>query len=247
MASAKSPGGRVIAEWSVFGIPIHIDASWLVVAAFVTWSLSRGYFPEIYPGFRPAVYWAMGGSAALLLFVSVLLHELGHSLAAKSYKIPVTRIVLFIFGGVAQIGRDPRRPMIELVVALAGPLVSVVIASACLWAASAIPITGTLSFSAAAIAQYLATLNTWVLLFNLLPGFPLDGGRILRALLWAWTGSLRKATRLASASGLGLGIGLMGFGVWFMGKQEWISGLWYLYLGSFLQSNARASYRQAGS
>ena len=246
MTSKKFAPG-VLVEWSIFGIPIHVDASWLVVAAFVTWSLSRGYFPEGYPGFHPAVYWAMGGSAALLLFASVLLHELGHSLAAKGYGIPVTRVVLFIFGGVAQIARDPRRPMIELAVALAGPLVSVLIASACLWVSSAVPITGILSFATAAIAHYLAALNTWVLLFNLLPGFPLDGGRILRALLWAWTGSFRKATRLASLSGLALGIGLMGLGVWVIIKQNWVTGLWYLYLGSFLRRTAQMSYRQAAS
>ena len=232
-------------EWRLWGIPIRIDASWFFVVAFVTWSLSSGYFPSNYPGFQRGVYWAMGGVSAVLLFACVLLHELGHSLVAKWYGIPVSRVTLFMFGGVAQIVGEPHRPSIELTVALAGPLVSALIAGACFAAAAAIPLQSPLHLVAAAIVRYLAVINAVLILFNLLPGFPLDGGRVLRAMLWAWTGSLRRATRMASAVGSGLGVGLLALGVWAIVKGAWGGGLWYVLLGFFLRDAALTSYRQA--
>ena len=231
--------------WSVFGIPIHIDASWFLIVAFVAWSLSNGHFPAQYPGLGAAVYWMMGGTAALLLFACVLLHELGHSLIAKRYGIPVARVTLFIFGGVAQIGGDPARPFVELKVALAGPLVSALIAATCFIVAGWIPVLSPLHLVAVAILRYLALINTALILFNLLPGFPLDGGRILRAVLWAWSGSFRKATRIASAVGSVLGVGLLALGVWEVLKGLWAGGMWYVMLGFFLRDAALSSYRQA--
>ncbi len=229
----------------LFGIPIRIDASWLIIAALVSWSLARGYFPFTAPGFSPTMYWIMGLLAALLLFSCVLLHELGHALTAQRFGIPVTGITLFIFGGVAQIGRDPHRPSVELVVAAAGPLVSAILAGSCLVLSQQLASQGDSYVISAAILRYLAFINTAIILFNLLPGFPLDGGRIARAIIWMITGSFRTATRIASQLGLLLGLGLFGLGVWSIIKGAWVSGLWYFLLGTFLRNAALASYRDA--
>lgn len=233
--------------WTIFGIPIHIDRSWFLILLFVTWTLSSRYFPSAYPGFSGIAYWLMGALAAVLLFACVLLHELGHSLVAKGYGIPVERVTLFIFGGVAQIAAEPRRPRVELNVALAGPLVSIVIASACFALADALTVETPPQLAVFAIVRYLAIINTAILIFNLLPGFPLDGGRVLRAALWAWTGSLRKATRMASTVGSGLGLCLLALGVWGIVRGSWLTGLWYVLLGLFLRDAARVSYRQASA
>ena len=233
------------ASWTLFGIPICVNTSWFFIVAFVAWSLSDGYFPSTYPGLGVGVYRAMGAAAALLLFVCVLLHELGHSLVAKLHGIPVRRVTLFIFGGVAEIGSDPARPSVELKVALAGPLVSALIAGICFLAASAVPVATPFDLVVVAIVRYLAAINTAIILFNLLPGFPLDGGRILRAALWSWTGSLPRATRLASFMGRLLAGGLLALGAWVMVKGEWMGGLWYVLLGFFLRDAALRSSRPA--
>ena len=242
---AERPTAHPQGSWTLFGIPIHIDRSWFFIAAFAAWSLARGYFPERYPGLSTGLYWAMGGAAALLLFACVLLHELGHSLTAQRHGIPVARVTLFIFGGVAQIGRDPTRPAVELKIALAGPLVSVLIAGACYAGSAAMSVHAPTQLAAVAIVRYLAMTNTALVLFNLLPGFPLDGGRVLRALLWAWTRNLRRATRIASLMGSGLGLGLLVLGLWAIIKGAWAGGMWYILLGFFLRDAALASYRRA--
>ena len=229
----------------IFGIPIRINASWLLVVALVTWSLSHGYFPATSPGLPAVMYWAMGFGCALLLFVCVLLHELGHSLVAKRFGIPVPCVTLFLFGGVAQIGRDPQRPSAEFAIALAGPLVSVLIAIGCFAAARLITIHAPGHVGVVAIARYLAMINTALICFNLLPGFPLDGGRLVRATLWAWTGSRRTATRVASLMGTALGLGLFVLGVWTLAQGAWVGGVWYMVLGLFLRNTALTSYRAA--
>ena len=229
-----------------FGIPVRINSSWFVVVVFVAWSLASGYFPFRCPGFSAPMYWGMGIVAALLLFLCVLLHELGHSLVAQRFGIKVLGMTLFLFGGVAQIASDPTRPAVELLVALAGPLVSGAIAGACMLAGSAIPVDNRASLIAVAILRYLAMINFGLILFNLLPGFPLDGGRILRAALWGGTGSLRTATRISSAIGSALGLGLIGLGAWSMLRGAGLHGLWYVFLGLFLRDAALASFRRSG-
>lgn len=230
-----------------FGIPIHVDRSWFVIVAFLAWSLASGHFPARYPGLPLWSYWAIGSIAALLLFGCVLLHELGHSLVAKAHGIPVLRVVLFLFGGVAQLGRDPARPLIELLIALAGPLVSAAIAWACFAAAGAIAIDGPVQLALVAMLRYLSFMNLALLLFNLLPGFPLDGGRVLRAAIWTATGSLRKATRIVSVIGSGFGWLLVGFGVWLLVRGWWGNGLWYIVLGAFLRRAALMSVPPRGA
>ncbi len=232
-------------SWRMFGIPIRIDASWFFILAFTTWSLAQRYFPSQYPGLGAGLSWLMGGIAAVLLFVCVLLHELGHSLVAKSYGIPVSCVTLFMFGGVAQISQNPKRPSTELFVAIAGPLVSALIAGACFATFPRIVIHGRTEFVVAATLQYLAMINVALVAFNLLPGYPLDGGRLLRAALWAWSGNVRWATRIASAIGSIVGFGLIGLGVWALLRGTWVGGMWYVLLGLFLRDAAQTSYRRA--
>lgn len=229
--------------WRLFGIPIHISPSWFAIFAFMTWSLSHGYFPSTAPGLPQGFYWAMGAASALLLFVCVLLHELGHSLIAQRFGIPVAGVTLFFFGGVAQIYHDPKRPLVEFAVAIAGPLVSVAIAVGCFAAAGvrALHVPGAAVLMA--IVRYLMMINIALAIFNLLPGFPLDGGRLVRATLWAATGNLRLATRLASMLGAGLAFSLLGLGAWVIVRGGWIGGTWYILLGLFLRDAALASYR----
>ena len=232
-------------SWQLFGIPIHIETSWLFIVAFLAWSLARDYLPSTTPGLAPWTYGVMGVVSAVLLYVCVLLHELGHSLVARGHGIPVACVTLFLFGGVAQVTREARSPSIELKVALAGPLVSLLIAGGCFVASTKLPVHSTLEVALVAVVRYLAMINTGLLLFNLLPGFPLDGGRIVRSILWAWTGSLPKATRIASAMGSLLGMGLVALGGWAILQGAWFTGIWYILLGLFLGNAARVSFRYA--
>jgi len=206
-------GYMSLSNWRIgraLGIPIHVHASWLVVFFFMTWSLATGYLPEMLPGLSSARYWGMGGVAALLLFLSVLLHELGHSYVALRYQIPINQITLFIFGGMAHMGKEPPSPRAEFLIAMAGPLVSLLLGAGCLGGAVAVD-----SLSAGSGFQGLAVLggllgvvNVQLGLFNLIPGFPLDGGRVLRAGLWAWNKDFHRATSQAALTGIGFGVGL---------------------------------------
>jgi Zn-dependent protease len=220
-----------------FGIPLRIDPSWFLVVGLLSWTLSRGYFPSEAPGFGAGAYWVMGLAAALLLFACVLLHELGHALTARAFGIPVSGMTLFIFGGVAHIAKEASRPWIELCITLAGPLVSFALVWVCRWAAQALAATA----AAAALLQYLSAINTGLLLFNLLPGFPLDGGRVLRAVIWWWTGNWVRATRVASVLGSLLGFGLIAMGAWIGVRGHWSNGVWYVLLGLFLRNAASSA------
>lgn len=229
----------------IFGIPILIDRSWYFTALLITWALATGDFPMQLPGHPAAVYWILGALTAVLLFSCVLLHELGHSFVARAFGIPVHRVTLFIFGGVASIGQEARRPLVEFLVAFAGPLVSLGIALALRAVLQAAPSQPEAVGFVLILLIYLIRVNIGILLFNLLPGFPLDGGRVLRALLWMITGSFVRATRIASAAGIVLGLGLIGLGGWtILARQGWSGGLWAILLGAYLQSTANAVFRQ---
>ena len=227
----------------IAGIPIYIHASWLAIYALITWTLAIGYFPQALPDLAPRAYWAHGLVAALLLFVSVLLHELSHSLVAVAHGLSVRGITLHLFGGVSQLDDEPPSARIEALIAAAGPIMSFAIAGL-LWALRAVGLAE--GPSAGALLGYLLMVNVMVGLFNLIPGFPLDGGRLLRALLWRWNGSLPRATYLASRTGVAIAYAIMALGVFQMLGGSLVSGMWLVLIGLFLQSAANASYAQVG-
>jgi Zn-dependent protease/CBS domain-containing protein len=238
----------------VLGIPIHLHASWFVVFFFMTWSLATGYLPETLPGLPVPRYWGMGGIATVLLFLSVLLHELGHSYVALRYQIPIRQITLFIFGGMAHMGKEPPSPRAECLIAMAGPLVSLILGAGCLGGAMAVE-----SLFAQSGAQGLVVLgsllgmvNVQLGLFNLIPGFPLDGGRVLRAGLWARNKDFNRATSQAALVGIGFGValGLIGAivmaGAWsgILGQSIATNGAWLILIGAFLFAAALTNKRQ---
>lgn len=224
----------------VLGIPIGLDYSWFLVFALLTWTLAVSYYPAEFKHWSTAQYWIIGAVTALLLFVSVLLHELGHSVVAIRYKIPVRSITLFIFGGVAQIGAEPPRAAAEFWIAIAGPAVSFALAA---FFSLLQPI-----FTAAApllaLAKYLALINGSLGLFNLIPGFPLDGGRVFRALVWGITHSLRQATLIAANVGRLIAFLFILAGVWRVFTGDFGNGLWIAFIGWFLESAAAAQIQQ---
>jgi len=223
----------------VFGIKILLHYTWFIIFILLAWSLASGYFPTALPGKSSLVYWLMGGFASLLLFASVLLHELSHSFMALKNKIKVDSITLFFFGGVAQINEDNFNAKKELIVSIAGPIMSISLA-AIFYLAS--------HYSAAylnIVFGYLAKVNFMLGAFNLVPGFPLDGGRVLRAILWKKWNDLNRATYVASEAGKMFAIFLIITGV-LSGLHPIFGGfnLWYILLGLFLYSLAKNSYKQ---
>jgi Zn-dependent protease/CBS domain-containing protein len=230
--------GGTIKLLRIRGIPLYIHASWLVVYALITWTLAVGYFPEVLPG-RPALgYWVSGLVAALLLFVSVLVHELSHAFVAQRHGLTVRGITLHVFGGVSEIEDEPPGPAAEFLIAVVGPLTSFAIAAVL----GALLATGVAPSGAPrAIFAYLVTVNVAVGLFNLIPGFPLDGGRLLRAILWRWTGSLARATAVASRVGGLFALALITLGVVQIVTGRLVSGIWLTLIGLFLRGAADMS------
>jgi Zn-dependent protease len=225
---------------TILGIPIRLHLSWFLIAALITWSLAAGYFPQTNPGWSDVTYLIVGVVASLLFFVSVLLHELGHSVLALREKVPVKSITLFIFGGVAQIGREPPTAGAEFRIAIAGPLTSLGLAGVFGGLGAAL---GDNAVAAAPLA-YLARINLLLAAFNMIPGFPLDGGRVLRALLWSLGGSLPNATRWAARTGQAVAFLfiLVGIAQFFLGGLG--NGLWLAFIGLYLNSAAQSSYQQ---
>jgi len=225
----------------VFGIDINIDSSWLIIFALVIWTLAGTYFPEQYPRWPAWLHWTVGVVTSILFFGSVLGHELAHSLVAIGQGEGVHSITLFIFGGVARITEEPDEPLKELLMAIVGPLFSLVIGVAfgVLWF-----LTRGLIQPLSALARYLAMINVYLALFNLIPGFPLDGGRVLRALIWGLSGNLKLATRLASWAGRAVAFLFMLGGTWQIFGGGWLDGLWFIFIGWFLYSAATSGYRQ---
>jgi len=225
----------------IAGIEIRIHYTWLLVFILITGSLAQGFFPQYYPGWNTATYWITGVLAALFLFLSVLLHELAHSLVAQARGLPVRSITLFIFGGVSNIGKEPEQPKAEFAIAVVGPLTSLVLAGV-FW--GLLHLVGEEMSPLVAMLSYLALINALLAGFNLLPGFPLDGGRMLRSILWGTTGSLTRATNIATTTGRALGWGLIGFGVFQLVSGNFLGGLWIAFIGWFLNSAAGASRQQ---
>jgi Zn-dependent protease/CBS domain-containing protein len=224
----------------LLGIPLRIHLSWLIIFGLVTWSLAAGYFPAVVPDMPAWSYWAKAVIAAAMLFASVILHELGHSLMARRHGVPIAGITLFVFGGVSEMKEEPRTPGQELQIAIVGPAVSVLLAVAFAL------LGGFLGAGApgGAIVGYLAWINLLLAIFNMLPAFPLDGGRVLRAILWRWQGDVARATRMAAGTGRVLAFAMMGFGV-FQVFSGHLGGLWLLLIGWFIMQAGSAGAVQA--
>ena len=225
----------------VFGIPVKIDISWLLIFVLVTWSLAGSYFPRLYPEWAKSSYWLLGVITSVLFFASVLAHELGHSLVARAQGQPVTDITLFIFGGVSSLSDEPRSARDEALMAGVGPGVSIAVAVLC--GVLYLLLRG-VSQGLAAMTQFLAVVNASLAIFNLIPGFPLDGGRVLRALLWGARGDLLWATRWASYVGQGVSYLFILYGVFSVFSGNWLNGIWIGFIGLFLNNAALSSYQQ---
>jgi Zn-dependent protease len=232
--------GKSLNLGKILGIPIKLHASWFLVALLLTISLGGSYFPQRYPQWADAAYWSIGALTAIFLFVSVLLHELGHSVLALREKVPVRSITLFFFGGVAQIEREPPSAGAEFRIAIAGPLTSVGLAGFFAVLGNLFADYSTL----AAPLAYLSRINLTLALFNMIPGFPLDGGRVLRATLWGLGGSLRSATRWAARLGRAIGYIFIALGIGQFFLMASPGGLWLVFIGWFLNNAARANYQQ---
>jgi Zn-dependent protease len=221
------------------GIPIYLHASWFIIFVLMTFSLATQFKGE-HPHWSVAQHWSLGILTSLLFFASVLLHELGHSVVALHYRISVVSITLFIFGGIARISREPARARDEFNIAAAGPLVSYLLAGGFWLLARVFPASEMLG----ALANWLARINFFLATFNLLPGFPLDGGRIFRALVWGVTGSYTRATRFASRGGQLLAYLMIVTGIWQSLTSNFVGGLWLAFIGWFLLTAAQESYAQ---
>ena len=237
--------GGSVRLFTVAGIDVAIHVSWLVIFGLVTWSLATAYFPNAVPGARATEVWLLGVIASLLLFASVLVHEEWHvrhgSDEAKSRGIDVHSITLFIFGGVSSLAGEAKKPSVEFLIAIVGPLTSLLIAAI---SYGVVVVAGD-SRMVAAVAGYLALINLLLGIFNLVPGFPLDGGRVLRSIVWTVTGDQRRATRIAVAVCQAVAWLLILFGFWRVLVGDLFGGLWTIAIGWFLQSAAGATLQQS--
>jgi Zn-dependent protease len=228
---------------SVFGIEIRIDYSWFVIFVLILWTLTRNVFPTAHPGEASGTYLVMGLAGTLLFFASLLAHELAHSLVARARGIPVHSITLFIFGGVARTTAEFESPGDEFRIAAAGPLSSLLIA-ALFWLVARAGAALALPVAVTGVASYLALINFVLAVFNLFPGFPLDGGRLFRALVWHRTGDVSRATRIATNGGKVFGYMLMVLGFLNMFGGNGLGGVWLVFIGWFVRMAAESSYTQ---
>lgn len=228
----------------VFGVQVRVHLSWLIVALLIAWSLATGSLPMIYAGLPTEAYWAMAALIILGLGLSIVLHEIAHTLAGRALGISIDRITLFLLGGVAELHEEPKRPAAELVMSLAGPLFSVLFSILLAFAAGSAAFAGAPDAVVGGLG-YLATLNIVLAGFNLLPAFPLDGGRVVRAVIWMVTGDGQRATRLAATVGEAFAMLMMVAGLVTALVGEVASGLWWILIGLFLQVAAHGARADA--
>jgi Zn-dependent protease len=225
----------------IWGIPIGLHISWFLIFALVTWSLATGYFPGEYPDLSTPAYWLLAALTSVLFFGSVLFHELAHSIIALRNGIPVRNISLFIFGGVAQISEEPKTAGAEFRIAIAGPASSLLLAA----------FFGVLYLVDQPV-PYLAAPSLWLMrinfslaIFNLIPGFPLDGGRVLRAAVWSLTRDYHRGSQVAAMAGQVIAFGFIGIGLLVVLSSNFFNGVWLVFIGWFLQNAAASSYAQS--
>lgn len=232
----RSPGFKI---GRILGIPIFLHPSWFIILVIVAPSLAT-QFAKDHPNWTAPQYWTIGILTSLLFFASVIIHELGHSVIAMRYKFPVVSITLFVFGGLARISRDPDKPLQEFNIAIAGPVTSFLLAGIFFSMTRIAPGNQML----AAVGIWLGWINVILGVFNLAPGFPMDGGRVLRAAAWAITGDYFRATRIASRCGQAVAFAMILGGAWFFYKEDYGNGAWFVLIGWFLLTAAKDSSSQ---
>ncbi len=235
---------HAVKVFNLFGFNVRVDPSWILIGLLITWSLATGIFPQWYPEIdSPGTYWLMGAGGAVGLFFSIVWHEFCHSIVARWYGLPISGITLFIFGGVAEMNEEPQTPKSEFLMALAGPLSSLIL-GVFLLLVSQLAARFPDAEAAFGAVIYMGYINIALAVFNMIPGFPLDGGRLLRAALWGWKNNMRWATKLASRIGGGVGMMFIFLGVLSIVGGAVIGGIWYCLIGLFLRNAASNSYKQ---
>jgi len=232
--------GKKIDLFSILGFRVSLDFTWFFLAILIVWSLSWGYFPAVIDGLNRNTSLVLGVVGALGLFFSILFHEFSHAIVARRFDIPITGITLFIFGGVAELEKEPPSAKSEFLMAIAGPIASYVLAVVFYTIAVVLP-PATAAMPIAAVFSYLALINTVLATFNLLPAFPLDGGRVFRAAIWWWSDDLERATSLAAGTGRILGTFLMVLGLFSVVSGNFVAGMWQALIGLFIIGAARSS------
>jgi Zn-dependent protease/CBS domain-containing protein len=238
----KEMNRHVIPLGRVLGIQVNLDFSWFLIFVLITWTMAVGYYPAEFKTWPVSLYWIIGAATAIMLFVSVLLHELGHSIVALHHKIQVKGITLFIFGGVSELGAEPASAWAQFWISIAGPGVSFALAIFFFLMQPVLtPIVPLL-----ALSKYLTYINVVLGLFNLIPGFPLDGGGVFRAIVWGLTKNVRIATLIAANIGRFIAYLFIFWGVWHMLTGNFMNGMWIAFIGWFLETAARGQVQQLG-
>ncbi len=235
--------GNSITLFRLFGFNVRVDASWLIIAFLITWSLASFLFPQQYHGLSIAAYWTMGIVGAVGLFMSIVFHEFFHSFVARRYGLPMEGITLFIFGGVAQMEHEPETPKVEFLMSIAGPLSSIVL-GVVFWGLHGWAVQAGWPVQFAGVVRYLGWINLVLAGFNMVPAFPLDGGRVLRSILWSAKKDLVWATRISSQIGSGFGWFLVIMGILVVIQGNFFSGFWFFLIGMFLRWASGMSYQQ---
>lgn len=235
--------GKRIKLFNLFGFTVHIDLSWLIIAVLITWSLATGFFPMLYEGISQLNYWIMGVIGALGLFFSIVFHEFFHSYIARKFGLPMKGITLFLFGGVAEMHDEPDSPKTEFFMALAGPLSSLVLVGV-FFAIYLFGKTAQWADPVVGVFHYLWIINGILIAFNMIPGYPLDGGRVLRSILWHFKGDIRWATKIASRVGGGFGMLLIALGVISFIFGNFVGGIWWFLIGMFIRGASKSSYQR---
>ncbi len=239
----NSMGFGQIRLFSLYGFEVSLDLSWLLLALLISWSVGAGLFPQQYPGLSSVTYAWMGIAVAVGVFFSIVFHEFSHSFVARHFGMQIRGITLFVFGGVAKMASEPPTPKSEFLMALAGPVASFILAYAFL-VIEKVATASSWPVAVIGVADVMSWINFTVALFNLVPAFPLDGGRMLRAALWRRKGDLRSATFVSSQIGQGFGLALAIVGIFSLISGNLIGGMWLFLIGLFVRGAASASYQQ---